>query len=61
MSFRGNVGELTSDEKNMLLEDPDNIEVTKDFLLSIENDTAIGRAVLNGDTTELDSVAVIYS
>lgn len=54
-------GELTSDEKNMLLEDPDNIEVTKDSLLSIENDTAIGRAVLNGDTTELDSVAAIYS
>lgn len=36
-------------------------DVSKDFLLSIENDTPVGRAVLSGDTTEIDLVAAIYS
>ena len=52
---------LTEDEKEMLINNADRIEVSKDFLLSIENDTPIGRAVLSGDTTEIDLVAAVYS
>ena len=53
--------EMWNNEKEMLINNADRIEVSKDFLLSIENDTPIGRAVLSGDTTEIDLVAAVYS
>ena len=36
----------------MLLENAANLEVSKDSLLSVENDSPASRAALNGDTTE---------
>ena len=53
--------DLTEEEQNMLLENAANLEVSKDSLLSIKNDSPASRAALNGDTTEIDSIAAIYS
>jgi len=53
--------DLTEEEQNMLLENAANLEVSKDSLLSVKNDSPASRAALNGDTTEIDSIAAIYS
>ncbi len=51
---------LTEDEKEMLINNAEDVEVSKDSLISIKSETPVGRAALNGDTTEIDLVSAIY-
>lgn len=52
---------LSEEEKNMLLENTEKMEVIKDSLIEVKNDTPIGRAILGGDSSQIDSIASLYS
>lgn len=53
--------DLNEEEKQLFLENVDNINVSKDSIISVKNGTSMGRAILNGDTSEIDSIAALYS
>ena len=52
---------LSSEEKQLLMNNSEDIEVIEDSLLSIKSDSSIGRAIMGGDTTEIDSIVNVYS
>ncbi len=52
--------DLTEDERELLQNNIESIQVSEDSSLSIKKDTPIGRAVLYGGTSEIDSIASFY-
>ncbi len=51
---------LSDAEKRMIIENSDELEVTVESSIGVEENSSIGRAALNGVTDELDSLAEYY-
>ena len=58
--FAGLWDSLTEEEKQQVLENSDEMEISFDASVAVDADSSIGRSVLTGDNTDLENMAILY-